>query len=122
MIEIKNLEEMKPYYNRDTNTYEFAKNGGKLDVCFNIPLNIKANIKARNIKATDIKAQDINADSINASNINAWDINSWNIDAKNIEFYAICCAYNSLKCITIKGKRENSKYFCLENNIEFIEE
>lgn len=111
MLTINNLEEMEPYYNRDTNTYEFAKNGKKLDVCFNIPLNIKANIKARNIKATDIKVQDIKArnikatdikttdikaQDINADSIDVRDTNSWDIDAENMEFYATYCMCGTL--------------------------
>lgn len=93
---------MKPYYNEKINTYEFVDNGKKIDVFFAFSLSIKA----------DIKAWDIKAGNINAGNINA----------RDISFYAICSAYHTLKCKTIKGRRKNAKYFCLDNEVEFIKE
>ena len=89
--------------------------------------NINAwNIKAGDIKAWDITSRDINAGDINARDINAGDINAWDIKAENINagdifFYAICSAKRTLKCKTIKGIRKNTKYFCLDNEVEFIE-
>ena len=89
--------------------------------------NINAwNIKAGDIKAWDITSRDINAGDINARDINAGDINAWDIKAENINawdifFYAICSAKRTLKCKTIKGIRKNVKYFCLDNEVEFIE-
>ena len=88
--------------------------------------NINAwNIKAGDIKAWDITSRDINAGDINARDINAGDINAWDIKAENINagdifFYAICSAKRTLKCKTIKGIRKNTKYFCLDNEVEFI--
>ena len=117
MLIFNSLEEMKPYYNENTDTYEFIENGKSIDVQFDFSINIEANIKARDIKAGDIKARDISAGNIIAGNIIAVDINAW-----DIIFYAVCFAYQTFKCKTIKGKRENSKYFCLDNEIEFIKE
>lgn len=105
MIRFNNLEEMKPFYNVETNTYEFIENDEWLDVEFTFYLCVDANITARNIKAL---------------NIDAWDIDAWDIDAGDIEFYAVCFAYESFKCKSVKGTRENAKYFCLDNEIEFI--
>jgi hypothetical protein len=94
MITINNLEEMKKYYDKQTNTYVFYD-----DVEFNINIDVESdinafNIKARNINARDInacniKARNINAWDINAQNIKAWDINAYDIDAKNIEAWNI---------------------------------
>src|SRR3990167_7730562 len=68
--------------------------------------NINAwNINARDINAGNIKARDINAGNINAWNINARDINAGNIKARDIKYYAFCCVYNSITCLSIKGKR-----------------
>ena len=56
-------------------------------------------------------------------NINAWNITAWNIiasdiTAEDISFYAVCFAYNSFVCNSIKGRRLNSKYFCLDKKVE----
>ena len=79
--------------------------------------NIDAyDIKASNIKAYDIKAYDINAGDIDANNINAGDI-----DANNIKYWGVCFAYCSFICNSVEGQRENSKHFCLDDEIEFKE-
>jgi hypothetical protein len=111
-----------------------------------IPCNINAfNIKAHDIDAWNIKASDINACDINAEHINAYnikahniitnDINAWNINAndikahnikaynitaKNIKYHAFCIAYESLKCKSIAGRRENSFHKCLDQKIEIV--
>ena len=81
-----------------------------------IPCSIEAcNINAFNINAYDIEAYDIKADNIKADNIEAD-----NITANNIEYYALCIAYESLKCKLISGRRENSFHKCLDQEIEII--
>jgi hypothetical protein len=75
------------------------------------------NIDARNINAWNINARDINAWNINAWNINAWDINAGNINAWNIQFYAVCFAYVKLVCRSIVGRRDKSKFFCLDSEV-----
>ena len=83
-------------------------------------LNINANdIKANNIKANDINANDIIADCINANDIIAGDINStWVINARNIYYHAVCFAYNSIRCKSIEGRKENAKHFVLDGTLE----
>jgi hypothetical protein len=82
-------------------------------------LNIDAlNIKANNIDVWDIDALNINANNIDALNINANNIYANNIDALNINYYAVCFSYYSIKCNSIKGRRNNSKHFCLDKEIE----
>lgn len=147
MIVINNQEEMQKYYDDERNTYKFNSNvkfNCDIDVKANIfAQNIKANnikayditaldIKAENIKALDINswdikacdikacciyAYDINACDINAFNIKALDINAGNIKANKISFYAVCFAYKTFVCNTIRGIRENSKYFCLDSDV-----
>lgn len=86
-------------------------------------LDIKAcNINSGDINAWGINSRDINSRDINAGNINAWDIkacdiNAGNIKANNISFYAVCFAYKTFVCNSIKGRRENSKYFCLDSEV-----
>jgi hypothetical protein len=81
--------------------------------------NINAwNIKAKDIDAWNIKAKDIDAWNIKAKDIDARNIDAWNIDACNIYFYAVCVAYKSFKCKSLKGRRDNSKYLCLDSEIK----
>lgn len=131
-----NLEEMQPYYNANTDTYEFVENQKRFDVEFHFDLNIDRSINARNIYARDITAKDIDALNIKAGNIDAKDIDAENIYAANltagnidalniaadnieacdIKFYAVCFAYKTFVCNSIKGRHKNSRYFCLDSD------
>ena len=97
----------------------------KGDVRFEVSFSIEAkivveagNINALNINAWDIDAWDINARDIKAGNIDALNINAWDIKAGDISFYAVAFAYTSFICKSIVGRRENSKYFCLDKEVE----
>ena len=118
------IEELKPYYNDKTGTYEFGENGVKIDVEFTFNLDVDSNIIAGNINALDIDAGNINAVDIDARNIDAVDINAMNINALNINadvisYYAVCFAYQNIVCSAIDGRRENSKHFVLDGEIIF---
>ena len=83
-------------------------------------LDIKArNIEARNIEAWNIEAWNIEAGDIQAEDIKAGDIQAEDIQAEDISYYAFCIAYNSLKCKSINGRRENSIHKCLDKDIEY---
>ena len=122
--EFNSLEEIKKYYDEETNTYVFKEHGKYIDlVILNFNLNISANIIAKSITAGDITALnikfwDIKAKDINAKNIEAKDINAKNIEAKNILYYAVCFAYKNIKCQSIEGLRDNAKHFVLDGKIE----
>lgn len=79
-------------------------------------------INARNINARDINARNIRASRIRARDINANDINSLSIVADNINYWAVCYAYENIKCRSIKGNRKNSKHFVLDGKIEIAGE
>lgn len=125
--EFNNLEEIKKYYIKEINTYVFKENGEYIDVViFNFDLDVKANIDAMNINAWNINAYNINAWDINAldiiaKNINASNIDASNIDANNISYFAVCFAYNNIKCKSIKGRRSNAKHFVFDGTLEVIE-
>lgn len=141
--QFNSLEEIQKYYDKDKNAYIFKEDGKYIDlVVFDFDLRIKADIYASNIKAhhifaLNIDAWDINAWDINAYNIEAWDIIAWNIKAINIKvenilksttinarfirYHAICLAYSNIKCQSIKGRRDNAKYFVLDGEIEMLE-
>ena len=91
------------------------------DVKFECSISILASIvvKAGNIKAGYINAWNINAWDINARDINAGNINAGDINAGNILYYAFCCVYKSIKCFSIKAKREKFQApICIEGSLE----
>lgn len=114
---------MKPYYNEETNTYIFSENNRLIDIKIDFDLNIECNIKACDINACEyinarnIKSSNINAWNINVCDIEACDINAGNINANKISFNAVCFARETFVCNSIKGRRENSKYFCLDSEV-----
>lgn len=135
MLIFNSLEEMQPYYNKKTKTYEFTRGGKLQDVCIGFNLDIDSHIKARDVDAWDIKAVDIDTWNIRAWNITAGDIdamditardisagfiNACNINAWDISYYSVCCTRNYFKCKSVKGRRRNSKHFCLDHEIEYI--
>lgn len=135
--EFNSLEEMQKYYDEKSNTYIFKEEGRYIDlVVFNFDLDIGANIEAGsidslNICAKNIKACDIDTKDLNAINIEAWDIyardiyacniEADNIKARNISYFAVCFAYDNIKCKSIKGERENAKHFVLDGKLEIEE-
>lgn len=122
------LEEIQKYYDENTNTYVFKEDKEYIDlVVFNFNLDVKANIDALdinacNIDANNIDANDIKAMDIKANDIKAMDINAWDIDANNISYFAVCFAYNNIKCKIIKGRRINAKHFVLDGKLELENE
>jgi len=96
-----------------------------LEIAFD-GFKINADIKCQNICSKEyrrnIVAGDIVAGDIVAGDIGAWNIIAWNIDAWNIDYHAACIAYSSFKCISIKGRRENSIHKCLDGEIELKKE
>ena len=125
--EFKNLKEIKKYYDKKTNTYIFKEDGLYIMlVSFKFDLKVKANIKAIdinawNIKALDIESRNIDALDIETRNINAFDIDARDIKASNINYYAVCFAYNNIKCKSIKGRKHNAKHFVLDGTLEVEE-
>ena len=91
----------------------------KGDVRFDVSFSIDASIV---VDAGNIDAWDIKAKNIKAGDIDALDIKAKNIKAGDISFYAFAVAYVSFKCKSILGRRENSKYFCLDNEVEITGE
>ena len=79
MLVFKNIEEMKPYYNAETNTYEFKENDRMLDISIEFDLDCLANIEAR-----DIKAKNITALYIKSDNLDAYDIIAENVEVREL--------------------------------------
>lgn len=135
--EFNSLDEIQKYYDEKSNTYIFKENGAYIDlVVLNFDLDVEANIdagciEALNINAINIKAWNIYTKDLDAYDIVAWDVYSldiyacnieaYNIKARNISYFAVCFAYESIKCKSIKGRRENAKHFVLDGKLEMIE-
>jgi len=86
-------------------------------------IKVAGNINARDINAWDINAGDINAWYITARDINARDITARDINARDILYHAFCCVYRSIKCLSIKAKRNiYHEPICLEGKIEYKEQ
>ena len=95
------------------------------DVKFECSISIEAsirvsgNISALDISALDISALDISALYISALDISALDIIARDISARNILYYAFCCVYQNIKCLSIKAKREPAhEPICLDGKLE----
>ena len=74
-------------------------------------------INASDITARNIKARNISAEDIWGRDIYARDITAQNIKADDISYYALCVAYNNIKCKTITGRRNKHKHFVLDGEL-----
>lgn len=107
------------------NVYAYHMEVGNINVYDMIGGNIDAgDIDARNldvghINAGNIKARNIEACVINARNIKAHNIDATDINAIKISYFAVCFAHKKIKCKSIKGRRNNSKHFCLDGEITY---
>lgn len=102
--EFNSLEEIKKYYDKESNTYIFKEDNKYIDsVIFNFDLNVDANIEVNDIHAQNIKVRNIIAN---------------NIDALDISYYAVCFADQNIKCKSIKGRIEKATHFVLDGKLE----
>lgn len=117
--EFNSLLEIEKYYDEQINTYVFKEDDRYIDlVIFNFDLKINSNIDAYDINANNIDVYNIKAGNINALDVDSDNINAININANNISYYAVCFAYNNIKCKSIKGRRKNHKHFVLDGVLE----
>ena len=72
------------------------------DVKIECNINIKAHIICRNL---------------NCRNLDCRDLNCMDLDCRNLSYYAVAFAYESFKCKSIEGRRNNSKHFCLDSEV-----
>jgi len=85
----------------------------------------------------NLKCQDLDCWDLDCWNLKCWNLDCWNLDclnlkckdlkcwdlkcqelkAKNVSYYGVAVAYNSMEVESIKGRRKNSKHFCLDSEI-----
>jgi len=90
----------------------------KEDTIFEESLKVEGDIICegglQNLKCWDLKCRNLKCWDLKCGNLECWDLECW-----DLEYYAVAFAYNSFKCKSVKGKRRNSKHFCLDEEIEF---
>ena len=60
---------------------------------------------------------------VTSGDITARNITAWDITARDILYYAFCCVYKSIKCLSIKGTREvHQEPVCLDGKLELKKE
>jgi len=102
----------------------------KGDVKFECSISIRASIVVRggNINCRNINCEDINCGNIDCGNIDCGnidcgnidcgDINCVDIDCGDINYYAFCCVYGTIKCLSWKARGDNHKEpICLEGKL-----
>ena len=71
-----------------------------------------------NLDCMDLHCNNLNCWNLNCWNLNCKDLHCNNLNCKNLSFYAIAFAYSSIKCESMKARRENARCFVLGGNIE----
>ena len=99
----KTIEEMAPFFNKTTNSYEFVEDGRLLDIEITFDyFNVEVDIKAEDIICFDIKVKNITAGNISAWRIIANHIKCGNIGAEDITADEINCVYVLSRDITAR--------------------
>lgn len=144
-ISISSKEELNPFYDTSTETYEFIKDGKFLSVTFKHPMIIEGHIKAfyiyanflkvRNITTYGLKAKDVFCEDVKAIDIvcqnlignhvytktlYAKDIILGVLHATSISYYAACICYTSLRTKTLTHRKEDYIEHVLKDTIDFI--
>ena len=82
----------------------------------------KWDLNCKNLDCRDLNCWDLNCGDLNCRDLNCWDLNCknlncWSLKAKNVSYYGVAFAYHSMEVESIKGRRDNSKHFCLDGEI-----
>ena len=78
------------------------------DVKIECNININASIICWNLDCMNL----------NCGNLDCRDLNCMDLDCRNLSYYAVAFAYESFKCKSIEGRRNNSKHFCLDSEVK----
>jgi hypothetical protein len=92
----------------------------------NISINaiiICRNLNCRNLNCWDFNCRNLNCWNLNCMDLNCKDLdcrdlNCENLNCRNLSYYAVAFAYESFKCKSVKGRRNNSKHFCLDSEVK----
>jgi len=99
-------------------------------ICWNLDC---MNLNCGNLDCRDLNCGNLNCGDLNCGNLNCWnldcrdlncrnldcrDLNCMDLDCRNLSYYAVAFAYESFKCKSIEGRRNNSKHFCLDSEVK----
>ncbi len=87
--------------------------------CFDLECNdLKCfDLECNDLKCCNLECYNLECYNLKCLNLNCENLNCWNLKAKNVSYYAIAFAYYSMEVESIKGRRDNSKHFCLDDEI-----
>ena len=104
--------------------------GGKWDLkCWDLDCEDLdcEDLKCRDLKCMDLKCMDLDCRDLDCKNLDCWnlkcdnlncgDLNCGELKARNVSYYGVAFAYSSMEVESIKGRRDNSKHFCLDSKI-----
>jgi len=74
-----------------------------------------------NLNGRNLNGQNLTCQNLNCRNLICWDLNCQNLNCRDISFYAVAVAYRTFDCESIKGRRPNSKYLCLDSDVVIID-
>jgi len=97
------------------------------DVKIECNININASIICWNLDCMNLNCGNLNCGDLNCGNLNCWnldcrDLNCMDLHCRNLSYYAVAFAYESFKCKSIEGRRNNSKHFCLDSEVKITGE
>ena len=75
------------------------------------------NLNCCNLNCWDLKCYNLDCRNLNCCNLDCCDLDCYDLDCWDLNFFAVCFAYDNIKCKSIKGRRENSRYFVLDGKI-----
>ena len=91
------------------------------DVKIECNININASIMCRDLDCMDLNCWDLNCMDLDCRNLNCWDLDCMDLNCRDLSYYAVAFAYESFKCKSIVGRRNNSKHFCLDSEVKITE-
>ena len=59
--------------------------------------------------------------NLDCGDLHCMDLDCMNLDCRDLSYYAVAFAYESFKCKSIEGRRNNSKHFCLDSEVKITE-
>ena len=99
---------------------------GLLRVNDNVKIECNISINA-SIICWNLDCMNLNCGNLNCGNLNCWDLDCGNLNCRDLNcwdlrYYAVAFAYESFKCKSVVGRRDNSKHFCLDSEVKITGE
>jgi hypothetical protein len=76
------------------------------------------NLDCKNLDCWDLNCLNLDYWDLNCGNLKCWNLDCWDLNCLNLNFSAVAFSYKSFKCKSVIGRRTNSKYFCLDREVE----